>query len=90
MPDTLMVPSALVANGAEDRALADALVREVALGGLPRVSLDAPLPPGGGDPRRRPRRARAGSRPSAPRRAPAAGSGWPLLRPPCSAATPAT
>lgn len=98
MPDTLMIPSALVANGAEDRGLADALVREVALGRLPRVSLDAPLPPAA-----RPvaetlaadldelerdlarlRRRRGACR------AQTAGSGWLLLRPPCSAATPVT
>ncbi len=45
MPDTLMFPQTAIAGNAEDGILAAALVREVAAGRHPRVTLDRPLPP---------------------------------------------
>lgn len=45
MPDTVMFPPAVIADKAEDSVLAAALVREVAAGRHPRVTLDQPLPP---------------------------------------------
>lgn len=45
MPDTVMFPPAVIADKVEDRVLAAALVREVAAGRHPHVTLAQPLPP---------------------------------------------
>jgi hypothetical protein len=45
MPDTVMFPPAVIADKAGDRVLAAALVREVAAGRHPHVTLAQPLPP---------------------------------------------
>ncbi len=45
MPDTVMFPPAVIADKVEDRVLAAALVREVAAGRHPHVTLGQPLPP---------------------------------------------
>jgi hypothetical protein len=45
MPDTVMFPQTAIAGNAEDGILAAALVREVAAGRHPRVTLDRPLLP---------------------------------------------